>query len=375
MILIYVTKEIDRFISKCLKYKINLHNVKREKNYILVDINEKDLKEIIRLNYYSDIKIVKYYGIKGFVKNIKKYFFDYLLLCISLLLLFFISNIVIDVDISHESREKREYLDNILKEKGIHAFSIAKSISELNEISNLIIKENKEQIDWISINRVGMKYVVSFEERIINTIPSKDNYCHVVAKKDGVVRRIVASSGVSLFEIGDFVKSGDILLSGQIMLGEKIKDNICASGEVLAETWYKVHIKIPLKYQKKVHTNKNRYNFVFNGNYFYKDNYPEYDEEVVFKFDFFKIHFKIVRQREFQLIDETRDKETAQKLALKESQEKLLDKIDRKSKILEQKVLKETTNNSTIELEIFIVAEEDIGVTKLFEAGEENDSR
>lgn len=374
MILIRVHKECKRFISKCLKHNINLIMIKSDKDDLIVKIHDNDLEEIVRLNYYSQIEIIKYYGIKGVLLNLRKYFFDYIMLLIFLIALYFISNIIIKIDINHENTALKERVNGLLIEKGIEVFTYRKDITDLNEISNAIVEENKDFLDWMSINRIGMKYVVSFEERIINDISEESGNCHIVAKKDGVITKIVADHGVTLVEKGDYVREGDIIISGEITLNEEVKDTTCASGEVLGETWYKVNITVPFAYQDKKYGDKSRYNFYLNGNYFYKKNYDHYDEEVIFKLDIFGNSFKIVKQKEYELSDLQYTKEEARKIALEESSKRLLEKIGQNSTVLEQKVLKETVNNSTIEMEIFIVVEENIGTTRMFEVGEEIDT-
>lgn len=375
MILIKVTKETKRFIQKCLKYKINLLKINDKKDYLLVKIMESDLEEIVRLNYYSEIEIIKYYGIKGVLLNIKKYFFDYLMLLLVIISLYFISNIIVSVEISHESKELRDYVSEILKNKKIVPLTYAKPISDLTSITDEILVENKDKLDWMSINRVGMKYVVSFEERIINNIKNKTGTCHIIATKDNIVRKIIADKGVSLVEIGSFVRKGDILISGAIMLNDKVKDNICAEGEVFGETWYKVTIKVPLKYEEKIYTENSRYNFSLNDNYLYKKNYKHFDNIPILNFSLLGTDFGIFKQQEVNYKTKVRTKNEATAVALEESKKKLLEKIGPKSQILEQNVLKETINNSTIELEIFIVAEEIVGTVEEYEVGELIDSK
>ncbi len=374
MILIKVTNEEKRFIDKCLKYHINLLNITKKKNYLLVKVNDADLDNIVRLNYYSKIEIVKYYGIKGFVHHLKSYAFDYLLLLIFFICLYLISNVIVEVRISHESKELRDRVKAILIDKGIKPLSYRKSLRELSEISESILEENKDFLDFISINRVGMSYEVAFEERIINPPVAEEGFCHVVAKKDGIIKRIVASSGVTMVETAQFVHKGDILISGDIMLNEEVKDHTCAKGEVIGETWYRVNLTIPLKYEEKKYTEKSRYNFILNGNYLYRKNYEHYDEFIISKIDLFGQQFKIIKQQEFVSTDHIRSVDEVHQLATDAILQHLREKSGENIQILEQNVLKETKNDSTIDLEVFVAVLESIGETQEFEVGEESDT-
>lgn len=370
MIIIKVKNQLNRFIKKCLKEGIDLYNIEYIEDYLIVKIKSEDYKRIKKINYYSEIRKIKTLGINGIILNLKKYYFDYVLLVIFLILIYFISNIVVKVEIKHENKELRDKVNEIIKEHDIKSYVIGKTLRELNSISDSILKNNRDILDWISINKIGMKYIVSFEERIMTEENESNETCHIIAKKDGVISKIKAITGISMFEIGDYVKKGDIIINGSIMLNDKNMDNICATGEVFAETWYKVNITYPFYYNEISYTNKSRINFYLNGNYLFKKNYKNFDEETLWNFN----NFKIIKQREYIQVTKKYSKEEARKKALEAANIKLLEKIGKNNQIISQKVLKESVNNSKIELEVFISVNEQIGETELYEIGEEYDT-
>ena len=49
MIRLKVTNYIDKFILKCTNNNINLYNVKKTKDYILVDIKDESIDEVKRI--------------------------------------------------------------------------------------------------------------------------------------------------------------------------------------------------------------------------------------------------------------------------------------------------------------------------------------
>ena len=329
------------------------------------------IERITKLNYYSKIEVVRYLGVKGILLHVKRYLFDYSLLILSLLLLFFISNCIIEVEVKHENKELIEKVNTILKEKKITRFTLGKGLDTLNSISDEILYENREFLDWISINKVGMKYIVSFEERIIFKKEEKAPYCHVVASKNGVIHSIKAIQGVEMKEKSEYVKKGEIIISGEIMLNEEVQDNVCAEGEVEAETWYKIHVTIPLDYEEKEPTKNRRYNLVMNGNRLRKKKYEIVEEEKLFKIG----PLAFIREQEIIINKKKYTEEEATKKGIDTAVERLLSKIGKKNTILEQKVLNSFKNNSTIELEVFISVLENISTTQYFEVGEEFDTR
>ena len=245
---------------------------------------------------------------------------------------------------------------------------------------SIILAKNKEilynnnKLEWLSIYKTGMKYVVSFEERIIKNVQEEDRYCHIVASKPAVIKKVITYNGENVVERDKFVNKGDILITGTIKKDEEIKKNTCASGIVLAESWYKVNVTYPLKYIEKKYTKRKRINFKYNNNYFYKKHYKSYEEKGIFKLGPFSI------VREFETKEETLKYNVidAKNKAMDAVTNELKKKISSNSEIIDKKVLKENEFDSKIELEIFVSVMEDIGKKEYFtienNVGDESDT-
>ncbi len=369
MIEIKVIGNKDRFIKKCIDNSINIYNIKYEEGYILVTIKESELKEIKKLNYYCKITLYRVLGKKRIIKEIKNNLYNILLLFIFLLLIYGISNIVVSIDIRHENKEMIKKVDELLKEKGIKEFTIYKTNKELNKISDEITHENQDFIDFLSITRTGMKYTVNIEERIIKTKEKELERCHIVAKKDGVITEIDAKQGIIVKEKGNLVKKGDIIISGEVILNEEIKGNTCAKGNVKANTWYKINISYPLKEIIKTYTKREKVNIKKYNKYLKKKLYNEFDEKEIFSLG----SLSLVRQYEYKSEEINLTKETAMNKALSEAELKLKEKLG-EIEIIDKKVLNSNTNNSKIELEIFVSVNENIGETQEYEGREQIDT-
>lgn len=76
---------------------------------------------------------------------------------------------------------------------------------------------------------------------------------HLVAKKKGTIIGMFIEEGEAKAKINDFVKPGQLLVSGLIGNDER-KKIVPAKGEVLAETWYKANVAYPLEKKSKVYT-------------------------------------------------------------------------------------------------------------------------
>ena len=154
------------------------------------------------------------------------------------------------------------------------------------------------------------------------------------------------------------------------MLNEEIKDNICAEGEVFAETWYKTTIRVPLTEEKKEYTNKKRYNLSFNNNNLLKSKYINYYTKTIFKIGPIKFN------KELETVINTYELsiEEAKTKGINIAKERLLDKIGKNNTIISEKVLNSVQNNSTIILEVFFSVNESIGSIEYFEASDEIDT-
>lgn len=357
MIIIRVQDNIKLFIKKCISYNIDLYEIKYEEDYILVTIKESDYERVKKLNYYSKIVKYKTLGKKHFLLLLRHNLYNIILLIFFISLITFYSNIIVSVEIKHENKEMIKKIDTLLGDKKIKRFTLSKNNQELNNISDQILAENRDFLDFISITKTGMKYIVNVEERIIKTEEETKERCHIIAKKAGVITGIEAKKGITIVEKGNLVKPGDILISGEVILNEEVKDNICASGTIWANTWYKVNIKYPKTLIETEFTKREKVNVKVYDRYLKKRLYENYEETIMLKIG----NLRLVKQKEF-IEKETKlsDDETRKK-AIEAAENKILEKIGHNNTIIDKKVLKETINDSTIELELFISVNESIG--------------
>jgi len=286
-------------------------------------------------------------------------------LLFGILLIYFFSNVIVKVNVIHSKKDIRVLVTNALEEKGIKRLTLKKDYQTLQKIKQEILEENKDKLEWIEIETDGMTYNVRIEERIITNIEEEKNTCHIVADKSGIVTKIMTYRGVSNVNVNSYVEKGDILISGEVKLNEETKDNVCASGNVYAEVWYTVKVTLPLNYEEAKRTGKMRYNFM------YEDKYNKHvilksrlkNKEVENKEIISLLGKKIYLQKEYETTVKKKkyNEQEALKKALLLAKEKLSVKLDENESIITQKVLKKSTNDSKMELEVFTSVEENIG--------------
>ena len=233
---------------------------------------------------------------------------------------------------------------------------------------------NKDVLEWLEIEYDGLIMNVYVTEKVIPKEEEQNNFCNIVAKSDAKITNINLYRGVLIKEVNDYVIKGDIIISGEVTYNEEVKNNVCASGEVYGEVWYKVKVTVPFKEDYIEYTGKNSYNFNvrINDNKYriLKSRIKNKKEEEtnLYKLNDFEIN--LVKEREY--VNKTRiiSEEEAYEKALLLAEEKVKLKLKEKEDILVKKVLKKEVNNSTIYLEVFIATKENIGVEEI---AKEND--
>ncbi len=354
-VLIKVKNNIKRFINKCNERKIELYYVNYiNKDEIIVKIKKEDYKNIKIFNYYCEIDIYKSLGSDSIKEKIFKLKYFILTFIICLLLMYISSNVILKVSVIHSNIKIRELLLSELEDNGIKKYSIKKDFIELENIKNKILDNNKDKLEWISIESIGMTYVIRVEERILDNITDKDAYCNIISNKDALITKIYSDSGEILINVNDFVHKNDILISGDIKLNDGIMGSTCANGEVYGHVWYETNVTLKRNYQKKVYTGRKRLNFTFNHKILRNNKYENYDKDYIIKNRFFTIY----KEKEYKLENKLYTEEESLEKALLNIDNKFKSKLNGKGNIISKKVLKKDINNSTIYLEVFVVTEE-----------------
>lgn len=355
------TKNVDRFLTNLYKLNIDIFKVDvvsyRE---IIVEIYEKDLNKVKKLSILNKIDVIDYKGIKD-KKN--KFKFNKTLifsLCFGLVVLIFLSNIIFSIEVVHTSSEIRTFIMNELKENGIKILQFKKSFSELEKIKNNILDNNKDKLEWLEINRIGTKYVIKLEERKINNYVEDYIYQDIIATSDAVIKKIIATSGVKVKEVNEYVKKGETIISGSIYLNEELKENVKAMGEVYGEVWYKLSVEYPIinDFKEETGNKKTVYSINFFDNSFiifnknnYKNSYIKKD--ILLRNNIIPISFSKDTIYEQNVISGIYTEGEALLNARDYAKEKIKEMLDEDEYIISDKVLKYSVNSNTIYMDIF----------------------
>ena len=304
-------KNVNRFINKLVKQNIDILNIKYI-NYKEIEIRvfKSDLEKIEKIKSIYELSEVNSYGLikikKILIKNKILLFFMF----IGFLLILLLTNVIFDVEVVHNKKEIQELLISELKKYGITEKKFVKSFNEIEKIKKEILEKYKDKLEWIEIERVGTKYIVRVEERNIPNSDVETQNRNIVAKKSAIIKTIIAENGVVVKNVNDYVKAGDVIVSGNIYLNEALKSVVRANGKVYGEVWYKSEVEMPFVYYEENYTSNtnkvltlsflNKRFELFNFNKFEN---KEIDEKNIVKHLFLPIKLSLETQREVKKTD------------------------------------------------------------------------
>ena len=365
-----VSNELNRFIKKCIDNNINLYNISYVKDKMVVLIDVKDYLKIKRLNYYSKIRVVKYDGLLNIKKIIKDNMFYISVIFLSFIWMNLLTNYIVDIKIIHSNNGIRRLLKEELDKNNIKKFSLAYSFEELDNITKKILADNKNNLEWVSIKKDGMKYIVRAEERIIKSEVVSDKPRDIIASKDAYITKVISSKGNVLVRQGEYVKKGTVLISGKITLYEDVKGVTSASGSVYGNVWYECTVETPKEISSERLTGRKRYNLNVGNKILLRNKYQNFRQKNIKEIKIFGLKIKFYREEEVEIIKTKTDDE----YALRRLKEEFDKKLNGKGVIIYQKVLKKEENNSTIKYRVFIITNELINAYSYFEESDINDT-
>ncbi len=202
-------------------------------------------------------------------------------------IIYFLSTFIWYIDISGSDTINNYEILQVLEYNGVKVGKLKKRV--VAEQLEKEIQKNFPTITWVSVYKEGTTLVVKMSESIKNNfVIEEDVPTHIIAKKEGVVVYTKTSKGKQEVVIGDVVKKGDILVSGEIFLNEDEKGKhytyVRAISEIRGETTYNFDFNIDKKLIIKTKTGKSKTNHkisIFGKTYDffnYKIKYENYDK-------------------------------------------------------------------------------------------------
>lgn len=360
-------KDPKYFLRHLIVKKIKLYNIVEDHDGISLTVDEVDYAKILKMKTSYNIKIVNRFGVAKLRYLLLKYKYILFFLFLTLGLMIILSHFIFFIDVIHSKEEIRELVENDLKEFGISKYKFRVSYAKKEEIRNKILEKEKDKIEWLEIDRIGTRYIVNVEERLIKDNKVDNEVRDIVAKKDAMILNIEAETGEIVRKKYEYVRKGDTIVSGTIKNKEDEVSKVKAEGKVYGEVWYSVTVELPKKYYEEKKTGKTSKALTLRiankkiSVPFSKDNKSYISEDSsILENNLIPIKLVLETKHEIEIIDKEYNMDNSSSEAIKLATKKLDDRLDEQSMILSKKVLKKTLKNSKIIVEIFFKVRENI---------------
>lgn len=360
-------KNINRFIKRLTTRKINILSLKYiNDNEAKIIIYKKDYEEVLKVKSIYEVLEEDVFGYLKIQRTLKINKHLIIFLLIGYLIFLTLTHMVFDIEVVHSNKDIRNLITEELKENGITKYTFKKSYQELNKIKEKILNDHPDEIEWLEIETQGTKYIVRVEEREIVRETENNNPRNIVAKKDAVIKKTIASKGDIVRNTDDYVKKGDIIVNGEIMLEDKSMGKVKAEGKVYGEVWYVTKTQYPFVYYEEKETGNTKENYAIK--FLNKDielSLKKYknkkrEENVLLSHPLLPIKLVYQKQKEIKVISQILTFDEALVKAEDYATKKIEKNLRQDEYIIRSKYLKSSVKESTIEVEMFFAVYEDI---------------
>lgn len=366
-------KNVNNYLKRLIVNKIDLIDLKyNSHNEAVVTIKYSDYLKLKTIRSIYDVKITNTYGKLRIRNKLKRSYILLSSIILGIALIIFLSNIIFSIEVIHTNKSVIELVGNELNKNGLKKYTFKKKYKDIKKIEDKILNDNKDKLEWISIEIVGTKYVVRIEERKIKNENNDNIYQDIVASKSGVIKKIIALSGEKKYEIDNFVSKGDTIIKGSITKPNNEVILTHASGLVYAEVWYQISVEYPYQYKEEILTGnkKNIYYLKFINKRLELFNFKKYknfqkEPKILLYNSILPISLIKEKQYEVNIIDEIYTTEEVINKAITLAESRLMSSNKKIDKIEGVSIIKKEEYDSKIKLDLFISVIEEIGEVKI----------
>lgn len=356
-------KYTNYFFKELIRRKINIYDLVKSHNKLEIIIDYKDYKKVKKIKTTSKVKIINRYGVSKLKYLFNKYRLLLFFFLFAIFINIFLSHIIFKVEVINHNKKLVKEIKEELTDLGIKKYNFVLSNNKVNNIKEKLL-ENKD-IEWLEIERIGTKYVIKVEER---KVKEKEDEClprNIVSKKNAVITKINVENGEIIKKKNDYVVAGETIVSGLIHNKETVKTKVCAKGLIYGKTWYKVKLSLENTTLNTVYTSNEKTGFyikILNKEYKLGNKFSEYKIKKynIVGSKLVPMEISLSKYLEINRKEQQLSKKEIEKKALMLAENKVKEGLKKDEHILDKKILKNSINNSKIDIEVFIVAEENI---------------
>ena len=204
------------------------------------------------------------------------------------------SKYIWNIDVVVEENLQLENIMEDIKNAGLTKGALKSKIDTEHIINELRLK--RDDIAWVGIDVEGTNVKVNIvkADKSPEIIDNSD-YCDIVATKSGIITKLTAQNGTAMFQVGDTVQKGDILIAGYMQGKYTDLRYVHSLGEVQAKVWYEKTKEIKFNQDIYIETGKEESKYEINFNDKKLKLYKNLSKFELYETDYKDINFKIFK--------------------------------------------------------------------------------
>ncbi|WP_117161593.1 sporulation protein YqfD [Paraliobacillus sp. X-1268] len=377
----------ELFLDLCARNEIYVWDIhKIDKQTCVANIFVKDLLKIkkIRKKTRYKIQFKKRTGLPFTWKKFKKRKALMFGIVLSVLFVFFLSNMVWKIEIDGVRPEVEKQIRTSLRANGVYPGVLKFSVESPSKLQRLVLDNNPELL-WVGVKEKGTTYTLEGVEKTTISEQEVKSPSNIVANKSGVIVDMYVSKGKPLVKINDFVEKGEILVAGDLKTADAIDEEkgeenekeegeyqIAAEAEIYANTWYESTISVPMEVTYQAITGEVNNKYYLGGNNqkvpiwgFFQEEYQssriEEEQNSIYFFQWeLPIYFYKKEVYELEEVVEKRSEKEAKELGIRQAKIDLQETLGQAAEITNEKILHEASENGKVKLELYFTVKENI---------------
>ncbi len=367
-----IGKDYNNFIKKLFNLNIFYSDMYIKNNILYFKTDYKSYLILKQNKGVYKITIYKRYNVFSFIHEIKTNKFLYISIFLCIIYFLFLNYLIFKIEFDTDDNLIKNEIKEELYKNNIKLLRIKPNREELNNIKLKLSNKFYDDIEWLEINIKGNNIIISYvtkkNKKIIKEQPNRS----VVAKKNGIIRKIISSNGVIVKNKNEYVSKGEEIITGNIIKDDTIIKQIPAEGSVFAEVWYKSSITFPLLTKEKKYTHNSKYNIYvsfFKINKKLYNNYESNSNKIyILKNDIIPLNLYIKKEKQYYYKVKRYTKNQAKELALNYLDKEFNKKLEKKDYIINKKVLNFSYKESKIKVDVLYKVYEDITYYKVLDS-------
>lgn len=270
----------ERFFNLCSNHNILIWDLRQEGDVYYFHISVEGfrcLKPLLKKSG-THVRVSRKNGIPFFLFRYRRRKILFLSIFICMMILYALSRFIWKIDINGNDSVTDDSMLQFLEEKNSSYGTLVSDIdcTKLEEE----IRSSFKSIIWTSVKREGTTLTVDVQENlVVAKLPEElkvqeEKGYDLLALHDGTIESIFVRKGTPLVQQGDFVKKGDVLVSGALPIyddsGTLTAYQYCtADADIKLKTEYTYQDSFDAKHTERVYSGRveHRYGLGFGDSY------------------------------------------------------------------------------------------------------------